>query len=99
MDDDSDDDGAQLYEMMGTLTEWDGTSGCVISDCGERLVIHRLALKVFGFEQPIEVGDRISFLASKRAQISYSLRDISNDRTAGAERNGSDAIAQSQSCG
>lgn len=70
------DDGRGLYQMIGTVTQWDGTSGCIITNSGERVAIHRFLLRVLGLQQPLKIGDQVHFWASKRVRISYELREI-----------------------
>lgn len=71
---DGGDDGRGLYEMVGTITQWNGTSGDLITDSGERVVLHRFLLKMIGRDEPLKVGDRVQFWATK--SVTYEVRDI-----------------------
>ena len=63
-------------EMVGTVSEWNGTSGCILTDTGERVPFNHFTLRALGFEQPLKVGDRIHFWASESIKITYSLEEI-----------------------
>ena len=64
------------FEMVGTVVEWDGTHGQIITTSGERVALHRLLLKLLKLDQPIKVGDQIRFWATKRVRITYEFADI-----------------------
>ena len=73
---------AMMAAMMAAgSTRWSarslsgiGTSGYLITDSGERVMLYRLLLKLIGRDEPLKVGDRVQFWASKR--ITYEVRDI-----------------------
>lgn len=67
-------DGRGFHEMIGTVTEWDGTTGHIISSSGERIAIYRFLLKLLGVKDPLKVGDCVRFRA--RVRISHELREI-----------------------
>lgn len=73
MDDDESD---ELYEMSGTLAEWNGKTGTILTDCGERVPLLRMMLHLRGFKAPVKVGDRIHFHASEHVTVDYSLSRI-----------------------
>ena len=68
------DDGRGLIAMSGTVTEWDGATGKVITDEGECVRMHRLIFTVLGRNEPVNVGDRVHFWARKKVEVSYQLR-------------------------
>ena len=65
-----------VLEMVGTVSEWNRTSGCILTDTGERVPFNHFTLRALGFEQPLKVGDRIHFSASESIKITYSLEAI-----------------------
>lgn len=69
-------------EMQGTVAQWDGRDGYILTDDGERVWISQLLLYVHGNDETPKIGDRITFLASKRVEISYHLEEILAYRSA-----------------
>ena len=70
------DNGDELFEMSGTIVEWDGRRGYVLTDCGERITLLRFLLKSLGFAGPVKVGDRIHFSASEHVKVTYHIGHI-----------------------
>jgi hypothetical protein len=60
----SNDGSYQGIEMQGLVSEWNGNMGYILTECGKRILLHRVTLKLLGFEVPPMVGDRICFWAS-----------------------------------
>lgn len=63
-------------EMHGTVAQWDGRDGYILTDDGERVWISRLLFLTHGSDERPKVGDRVTFLASKRVEITYQLEEI-----------------------
>lgn len=70
------DDDRELYEMHGTVADWDGWRGDILTECGERLYLSRLTLSLLGCEQEPKVGDRIRLLASRRVTVTYHIEAV-----------------------
>jgi cold shock CspA family protein len=73
-------------EMHGTVAQWDGRFGYILTDDGERVSISQSLLIANGHDETPKVGDRITFLASKRVEISYHLEEIHAYRVAKADK-------------
>jgi cold shock CspA family protein len=61
------------YEATGTVAAWNGKSGYLLTDCGERIPLTTKRLHGYGFTGPIRVGDRIHVWLSKRAKTLISV--------------------------
>lgn len=62
--------------MSGTIVEWNGTFGHVLTDCGERVAFMRFLLTSLGFKAPVKVGDRMHFDASEDIRVMYHIERI-----------------------
>lgn len=72
---DDEDERVEVYELVGTLAEWDGERGYILSEDGERVSIYRSTwTRRPAFTVPLKVGDRIHCWV--RAEVSYSLERI-----------------------
>jgi cold shock CspA family protein len=61
------------YETTATVATWNGRSGYLLTDCGERIPLHSAKLHAYGFKGPIKVGDRVYLWVSKRAKTVISV--------------------------
>jgi hypothetical protein len=72
---DDEDDYIEVYEMVGTVAEWDGERGYILSEDGERVSISRSTWsRRPAFTVPLKVGDRIHCWVT--AEVSYTLKKI-----------------------
>jgi cold shock CspA family protein len=72
---DDEDDYVEVYEMVGTVAEWDGRRGYILSEDGEHVSIYRSTwTRRPAFTAPLKVGDRIYCWVG--AEVSYSLQRI-----------------------
>lgn len=69
-----DDDYVEVYEMAGTVIEWDGHGGYLLSDDGDRVLLTRWMLSRQGVTVPLKVGDRLHCWV--REEITYRLEKI-----------------------
>jgi hypothetical protein len=69
---DDEDDYVEVYEMVGTVAEWDGERGYMLSEDGERVSISRSTwTRRPAFTVPLRVGDRIHCWVT--AEISWTV--------------------------
>jgi hypothetical protein len=68
------DESPELFEMVGTLTEWDGHRGYMLSDAGDRFQLSNLRDAIRGVSFPYSVGCRIHCVVS--AEVVYTVRDV-----------------------
>ena len=68
------DDEEELYEMVGTLVEWDGIKGWMVTDDGERIFMSRARDLARGAKFPYAVGCRIHCLVS--AEVTYKVKHV-----------------------
>ncbi len=66
-----DDDYIEVYEMAGTVIEWDGHGGYLLSDEGDRVLLTSWMLSRQGVTVPLKAGDRLHCWV--REEISYRL--------------------------
>ncbi len=72
--DDDENDYVEVYEMVGTVAEWDGERGYILSENGERVSLYKNTWSGPAFTVPLKVGDRIHCWVT--AEISFSIEKI-----------------------
>ncbi|AGK57024.1 hypothetical protein HYPDE_26718 [Hyphomicrobium denitrificans 1NES1] len=70
------DDTYTACAMQGLVTEWDGRTGIILTDDGERITIHEIKLRLDGFKNIPTVGDRVHFWAEEEVRVTYKLKEV-----------------------
>ncbi|MCZ7594275.1 MAG: hypothetical protein M5U16_04665 [Hyphomicrobium sp.] len=67
-------DAVKVYEMVGTVAEWDGHSGYMLSEEGERVSLSNRCWGRPAFTVALKVGDRIHCWVT--AETTFTLKKI-----------------------
>lgn len=63
-------------ELAGTITRWDGNSGDILTDRGERISFNRLQLQLSDIAKQPKIGDRIFFSATCCVEVKHELEAV-----------------------